>query len=81
MNNANPYQGFRFNRARPSVPPRAIAVGVSLLVVTLLWWLVPRATLYWLILPLVGIAVWVASYGWRSALAALHDLLHRLEGL
>ncbi len=79
MNNPNPFSGLRFARVRPSLSHRAIFVGGCTIVFTLLWWIVAPATLYWLLLIAIGLLGWMASYGWRQALAALHDLLHQLE--
>jgi hypothetical protein len=71
--------GFRFERRRRPLPGRLIAVGAGLLIFTLLWFLVPHGALYWLLLPLLAALVWVVTYGWRQALAALHAQLHRWE--
>ena len=79
MDRKESYTGLRFERRSETFPRRLIPIGVALACFTLLWWLVPHSTLYWLLLPLVGLLTWVASYGWRSAAVALHDLLHRLE--
>lgn len=76
---ANP--NLRFERRRRPIPYRAIAIGVGLGIFTLLWRLIPPRTLFWLLLILVAGLVWVASYGWRQALAALITLLVRFEQL
>ncbi len=81
MNQSNEYQGLRFTRPRQLTLSKRIVIGGGLLVFTVLWWLVPHDALYWLLLAMFGILLWVASFGWRQALAALHDLLHRLEQL
>jgi len=70
---------LRFERRPRPLPYRAIAVGVSLGIFTLLWMLIPPNALYWLLLPLLAVLVWVASYGWRQSLAVLITLLHQLE--
>ena len=70
---------LRFERRAHPIPYRVIAIGVGLGIFTLLWTLIPSRTLYWLLLSLMAVLVWVASYGWRQALAALIRLLHRLE--
>ena len=69
---------FRFGRRRP-LPTRLIAVAVGVGVFTALWFLVSQDTLFWLLLPAVAVLAWVATYGWRWAVAALHVQLHRLE--
>ena len=72
---------LRFERRPRPRPYRAIAIGVGLGIFTLLWRLIPSRTLYWLLLPTVAGLVWVASYGWRQALAILITLLIRFEQL
>ncbi len=78
MEPSGPYRGLNFERRRRSVPGRLTAVGTALASFILLWVAVPHAFLFWLLLVSGGVLVWVASYGWREALAALHDLLHAL---
>lgn len=73
------YQGLRFERHIGRVPRRLAVVGIALVSFTLLWWVVPANTLYWLLLSLIGLLAWMASYGWRQALAVVRDLLDRLE--
>lgn len=81
MNPVNDYHGLRFEqRARP-LPRRLITVAVVVSTFSLLWWTVPPNTLFWLLLPIVALLAWMASYGWRQAIAALHAILHRLERL
>ena len=79
MNNNEFYKNLRFEtRSRPA-PRHLIAVGSAIGVFILLWFTIPQNALFWVLLPLVGLLVWVASYGWRRALATLHELVHRLE--
>ena len=75
------YRGLRFERRVSTVPGRLIALVLSLALFSVLWVLVPQSALYWLLLPLVAVLTWVASYGWRRALVALHDLLHRISNV
>ena len=70
---------LRFERQPHPLPHRAIAIGSVLSIFTLMWILIPPGALYWLLLPLLAVLVWAASYGWRQSLAALIALLHRLE--
>lgn len=69
---------LRFDPQPRPLPYRLIAIGVGLGIFTLLWFFIPPTALYWLLLPLLAALVWVASYGWRQALAAFHGQLHRL---
>ena len=81
MHDPNTYHGLRFARSQGLAISKRWAIPASLLLFTLAWWLIPHVTLYWLLLAMFGILLWVASFGWRQALAALHDLLHRIEQL
>lgn len=76
---AEAFSGLRFERRRPRLPRRPVAICGGLCLFTLLWIIVPTRALYWLLLPLLAALVWMASYGWRSALSTLLELLHRLE--
>ena len=76
MNNPEFYRNLRFETQARFAPHRLIAIVLSLVVFTLLWLLVSHIALYCVLLPLLCILAWVASYGWRQALAALHDLIH-----
>lgn len=78
MQNPNPFQSLRFDR-RIRLPARPLFVGSGLLTFSALWWLVPPAALFWLLLALLAVALWVASYGWRDANRALQALLRRLD--
>ncbi len=79
MNDDTPFRNLHFANRTATWPRRLIPVGIALTVFTILWVLVPASALYWLLLPLVALAVWVASYGWRKALLVVHDLLHQVS--
>ncbi len=72
---------LRFERRPRPLPYRLISVGVGVGVFTLLWVLIPHDALYWLLLLLLAVLVWAATYGWRQWLAAITRLLNRLEQL
>lgn len=76
-----PYRNLRFTRRPLAVPRRLTPIGVTLAAFTLLWLLIPPSALYVLLSMLVGVLAWLASYGWREAVIALHDLLHRLSNI
>ena len=78
MNDHRNFQGLRFERPR-RVPHKLIALVVTLLVVFALWSWLSHQALIWVLLPLGLMLVWVASYGWRMALAELIRWLRRLE--
>ncbi len=77
--NNTPFQGLRFAPGRRGWPWRLILVALAAVVFTLLWWLLPPPVAYCLLVLPVLALTWVASYGWRQALATLIALLHRLE--
>ena len=68
---------LRFERRSQALAPRLIPIGLALAVFNLLWVLVPHNAVYWLMLLLVSLLAWIASYGWRQALATLIALLIR----
>jgi hypothetical protein len=72
---------MRFNRRAGAIPRRLIFVGLTLVGFTLLWINLPQTVTYWIVLPLLAALLWVASYGWRAALAVFVEFLHRLEEL
>ena len=77
--NETPFRNLHFASRASAMPRRLLHVGIALAVFTILWLLVPSSALYWLLLPLVAVVVWVASYGWRKALSVFHDLLHQIS--
>ena len=79
MNWTTDTPNLRFDRQSRTLRHRLAAVGLILAVFTLLWTIVPHGVLYWAFLPLITAMGWVASYGWRQALAVLITLLVRLE--
>ena len=79
--NETPFRNLNFDSRASVLPRRLIPVGIALAVFTILWVLVPGSALYWLLLPLVAVAVWIASYGWRKALLVVHDLLHQISNV
>jgi len=81
MKSTHDYRGLRFERPTHPAVYRPIAIGLALGLFTLLWAIIPHSALYWLLLPLLALAVWTATYGWRQAVGSLHNLLHRLEQL
>lgn len=79
MNNPEFYRNLRFETHTRAIPHRLITVSLSLGLFILLWLLVSHDTLFWILLLLVGILTWVASYGWRQALTVIHEIIHNLE--
>ncbi len=79
MNQADFYRGLNFRAHSRRIPGRALIAVGAFSGFTLMWWAVPPAVFYWLFLPILLILVWMASYGWRSAVAQLIKFLQSLE--
>ncbi len=74
------YTNLNFDQQRRRrLPGRSFSIGLTITAFTLLWRFVPQRNLYWILLVLFGLMAWLASYGWRLALFAFHDFIHRLE--
>jgi hypothetical protein len=81
MDRPDPYHNLRFERQERLSGHRGYVILGCLALFTLLWLAVPHRVLYWLLLPVLALLLWIASYGWRRALVAVHELVHRLEEL
>ena len=79
MQPSSPYSNLRFERLGRRIPYRLVAVGAAVVSITVAWWLVPMSGLYWLVLLIVAVLTWAASYGWRGAIRDLQAFLRRLE--
>ena len=79
MNNFNDFGNLHFEDQSSSPTRRIIFIGSVMGGFTLLWILVSHNTVFWLVLLSLAILGWVASFGWRQALATLHEFIHRLE--
>ena len=73
------YSNLNFERQPRTFPRRTISIGITIVVFSLLWFFAPRDVLFWLLLISLAALVWIGSYGWRMALAALIGFLRRLE--
>lgn len=82
MNQSEQFAGLRIPR-RPQagfhISRRATVLLATPILFSLLWLILPHNVLYWLLLPLVSASMWMASYGWRWAVADLRRALERLE--
>lgn len=79
MDKTDAFRGLHFD-LRPRRISRRVSTVVAVgAIFTLMWWIVPHAALYWLLLPPVAILTWMASYGWREAIAILIRFLQSLE--
>ena len=79
MNWTETPHNLRFeHRSRP-LAGRPIAIAATVAGFALLWLIVPAGILFWLLLLLVLLLAWVATYGARKALSILVKALSRLE--
>lgn len=79
MNSSDFFNNLNFEDRRLSPTQRIIFVGSLLGGFALLWFSIGHGIVFWVLLLALGILGWVASYGWRQALSALHDFIHQLE--
>jgi hypothetical protein len=73
------FSNLRFEQKRRFIPGRTFLLGAVLTAFNLAWWFIPQNALYWLLLVSLGILSWLASFGGRNALFAIHNLIHFLE--
>lgn len=75
-------QSMRFERLmRRRTPWRTWVTFASGLAFTAFWWLLPQALTFWLLLPVILILTWLATYGWRVGLRIVRSWLDTLEQL
>jgi len=79
MHETGAYQNLRFDKQPRRLPHRLIAVCLIMFFFTIFWRYVPHNALYWILLPILAILGWLATYSWRQALSSLILFLHRLE--
>jgi len=72
------WRELQLDRRSSRVNWRLVSVGAATVIFTLLWIAVPHGLLYWITSLLLAVLVWLASYGWREALARIHNLVHHL---
>ncbi len=79
--NQNDFSNLNFDRPRNAIPARLIWVAALGISFSLAWMMIPHPVLFWILLLLVGILGWAASYGWRQALRILVAGLNRIQNL
>jgi hypothetical protein len=75
------YRKLRLDRRIPAIPRTVVVLGIAGVVFSVIWAVVPAGALYWLLLPIVLVLVWLASFGWREGVSALIATLRRLENM
>ena len=79
MDNQRDFTNLSFSRKLGHMHPRLIAFITTVLVFIILWWIIPARGLLILMLFITPILVWVASYGWRTALNQVIRYLQRFQ--
>lgn len=72
------YESFEFKR-NPRISRRFLWQAGWMLGVRLLWGIIPQSGHFWLVLVVVNILAWMASYGRRMAMLDLHKLVERIS--
>ncbi len=57
-----------FFERKPRIPKRTIFLAVLQIGFAVIWRLLPIQVLFWVLLPVICILGWAASFGWRTAL-------------
>jgi len=73
----NGYEMFTFKRP-PRIPRRVLWQAGLMIAVRLLWGMVQPRNYFWMVLIIVNILGWMASYGWRMAILDLRNWIDRV---
>ena len=79
MENHNQYENLNFRRWANRQNRRLMIFIISVLGYLILMWVLPDSVLVTTLLFLVPVLIWVASYGWRTALTQVIRYLHRFQ--
>lgn len=77
MDNKGAYAGLNFRRTRPRISKRWAATLAVPVLFYILWSVFPVGQLLFLMLLLLGVLTWIASYGWDEAYARFISFLQR----
>lgn len=72
------YESFEFKRL-PRIPRRFLWQAGWMIGVRLLWGIIPPDNRFWMVLIVVNILAWMASYGRRTAMSDLRALIDRIS--
>ena len=75
------FSNLHFNRSQGTIPGRVLWVGGLLAGVGLAWVLLSPDVFFWLVLLVIAILGWAASYGWRHAVRVLASFLDHIQSL
>ena len=73
----NTYETLEFKRL-PHIPRRVFWQAGLMIAVRLLWGIIQPQNYFWMVLIIVNILGWMASYGWRMAIQDLRKLIDRI---
>lgn len=79
--NQTDFSNLRFDQPQRTIQSRLIWVGALIAGVGVAWNVLPSSTFFWLILFLVTVLGWAASYGWRHAVRVIATFLDRIQTL
>ena len=76
MDNFN-YEKMDFKRL-PQIPRRIFWQAGLMITVRVLWGIIQPQNYFWMVLIIVNILGWMASYGWRMAIQDLRKWIDRI---
>jgi len=79
MENRNSFTNLNFRKWIRRRNQRLMIFIISSLSYLILMWILPASTLATILLFIVPVLIWVASYGWRTALNQVIRYLQRFE--
>ena len=79
MENHNRYENLNFRRWVNRWNRRFITFIITILGYLILLWILPDNVLVIILLFLVPVLIWVASFGWRTALTQVIRYLQRYQ--
>ena len=74
---SNKYETFEFKRL-PRIPNRVFWQVGLMIGVRLLWGMIAPQNHFWMVMIIVNILGWMASYGWRMAILDLRTWIDRM---
>ncbi len=81
MDESNAYKNLNFSLPNHRISPHILTVAIAFAGFTVMWWAIPASAFYWLFAPIFILLVWMASYGWRTAVTNLVKFLQLIEKL
>lgn len=79
MQKQNSFSNLNFGRRISHTNPRLVVFIVSLIGYLLLMWVLPSGIFLTILLFIVPVLIWVASYGWQTALNQVIRYLQRFQ--